>query len=595
MNTAILNKELVLLLRQKRVFVLAGALYSVLVISVSVHWARIAELADRASVSRALFYTLVAVGYFIFLTFHALQSSIRIMSYEMEAGTATLLKAAPLSSISFVFQKLLTPLAIEWLIFIGSLPFLSLVFILGGVPPDEFLYQIANLAIWLNTVILIGLFVGSRGADTLKTTRTAWALLFLLVFAPPFLSTAVSISTMTADGSSGPIALSHFLPWLSLISPIGMVGSYELIGTTNLGSTYAPALPGWIGHLILQALLFLGTVRNWKRLSFDLEAPQNFSEVKGFRGFLSWLKRGRRTHSSFSEGWRVFHDLEEREVYRHWKPRRRFAIWIILSLTVLMVLGGHPAVILVAFMIGLAMLMATVGFSSNSLRKEIRRGTSIFLLSAPIDPTDMIFGKWHFYMRQGFAIWSVGVLSTFAAMVLSSIGLISPSDPISLIRLASVSFGYVSLLCFIPFLSIFRLADNVTLYPKSLPYLVLVGLLCCPPFGLMTAAALTGAGLIDVNLKSLRFFPSARAPITLLGWICFVGCISNLFLFPFSGTLLFGGVIYSLILTFDLTILPLASGLYLWILFCEKSDKWWRMHLYPSSAGSYRKVHEAFS
>ncbi|MCA9447408.1 MAG: hypothetical protein KC931_09845, partial [Candidatus Omnitrophica bacterium] len=324
--------------------------------------------------------------------------------------------------------------------------------------------------------------------------------------------------------------------------------------------------------------LFLGAIRNWKRISGDREVSLNRSEAKGVFGFIHWLKRGRRHHGPFSVGWRTFRDLEEREVYRRWRPGKRVGLLLIPMVALVVALGGFPVLVGVTLLSGVAILVATAGFSSTSLKREIQRGTSVFLLTSPIDPTDIILGKWFFYMRQGFAVWSIGVLATLGAWLLTVLGV----SPIGEFEMTSaplwVLVAYVSILCFIPFLSIFRLAENVRLYPQFLSYLVLVGLLCCAPLGLMVGSIMIGAGLVDVSPKALRNRPRARIPVVLLGWTCFLGCLSNVFLFPFAFSS-YSPLFYPAVLTFDLTLLPLSAGLYLWILFSEKGDAWWRKHL----------------
>ena len=584
MNTAILQKELVLLLRQKRVFVMAGILYGILVLAISFRWIGVSERLDRDVLSRSLFYFLIALCYFGFFTFHALHASVRIMTQEVEKGTATLLRVSPLSPWSIVFQKLLTPFAIEWLIFLGTLPFLSLVFILGGVPPREFFYQIVNLTVWLNTVILIGLFVGTQGNESSKNIRTAWFLILLVAFLAPALGSFLQavISWDEIGSNETVLTVCNFIAiHLLMISPFSMVSSYVPPDPSS-GEAFWPALTAWFFHSILQVLLFLGAVRNWKRISDEVSVAVNYSDASGVYGVLRWLKRGRRGHELFPEGWRIFHELEERETYKRWRPSR--AIWMmsVLLLVPTMVLGGSVTIFGGTVLIGLVVLVMTVGFSSNSLKKEIRRKTSVFLVTAPVDPSDIIFGKWSFYMRQGFNAWSVGLLALLAAHgIVWGVGEEISYGYFTIFGWVNWTWFYATYLvifCFLPFLSINRLADSMRLYPPLAPYLVLIGLFCCAPIGLMMAAAMVGAGLVDVSAHALRFTPKARIPVVLLGWVCFLGCILNIFLFPLAQFGSFSRVLYPTVLAFDLCILPLSAGLFLWILFCEKRLPWWRKH-----------------
>ncbi len=586
MNTAILQKELLLLLRQKRVFVLAGLLYSLLVLGVALRWGDVSVSVNRAQYSQDIFYILLGLGYFVFFTFHAVQASARIMACEKERGTATLLRVSPLSPTSIIFQKLLTPLSIEWLLFLGTLPFLSLVFVLGGVPPLEFIYQLINLTVWLNTVILVGLFVGARGRDTAQSIRIAWGLILgigvLLPWSVSFLVVGLMLMSKTGELDI-PDSLMTILDGLGTLSPLGMVSSYDhhLVSASPIHQW--PIFPSWVAHLSIQFGLFLGAIRNWKRLASDRLPSLNRSEVTGFSGFFRWLKRGRRVHGPYSTGWRSFHDREEREVYRQWKPSRLTGVLLVLLAGPFLAFGGFPVQVGWVTLVGITLAVVTVGFSSNSLKKEINQGTSIFLLTSPIPPSDMILGKWVFYMRQGFWVCVIGLLGIAVGFGINLVGSGFIIGETSVVANLWLLAGCLVLLCFVPFLSILRLADNVRLYPQVMPYLALFGLLCCAPLGLMVISALVGAGLVDASNKAYIRSTWAKVPSTLVGWLCFASCIFNFFLLPIvPAPEIFGPYFYFGMIFLDLCILPPATGFYLWTLFLEKSDGWWREHFLPT-------------
>jgi len=246
-----------------------------------------------------------------------------------------------------------------------------------------------------------------------------------------------------------------------------------------------------------------------------------------------------------------------------------------------LILGGLPLVVGWVVFICLGVLVVTVGFSSNTMKKEIRSGTSIFLLSSPVDPTDIVLGKWGFYARLGSAVWAVGIAALASCFLfdLSLPGLLFVPVPTRVYVWLFVILGVT--LCFIPFLSIYRMAENLHLYPVATPYFLLIGLLCCAPFGLMILSAMVGVGLVDAPSKALRYFPRAKIPLQVLGWICFICCILNIFLLlPITlGETPFGAAAYAALIGVDLSLLPLASGFYFWALFCGKSQGWWREKL----------------
>jgi ABC-type transport system involved in multi-copper enzyme maturation permease subunit len=446
MEFPILAKEIRVALRRRETFFSAFSFYSLIALVVLLFWALVMveeAFQGREFFSRMLFFLVIFFGYLLFCI-HSCLSAARILITEREKNTSALIRVAPIRPASLVMQKMMTPVFVEWLVFFGLLPIFSLVFLMGGVSPGEFVYQLVNLAIWMNTSILIGLALSSRARSVTRAVARSIAALFLLAFlipGLPFLMTAAAESVRYfAKGHNGAFSVIsnsliegfQFLSWafapLEALSPFWMfISGYpdSLMLQSGYSSDYfmnlipkCPAALSWGIHAALQILLFLAAVRGWKTSTEEAEIPYDRNERNGVAGHLRWLLRGRAKRSFFPCGWWAFYEQEDREVFKKGVTSK-----ILVSLGI--VIGPFlflqfyasldeksvaEAVMSIIPLAGLAALVACFGMGSNALRREKTRGTSMMLIVSPHPLKAIVFGKWLYYQIFAVKLIFLGVI-----------------------------------------------------------------------------------------------------------------------------------------------------------------------------------------
>jgi ABC-type transport system involved in multi-copper enzyme maturation permease subunit len=141
------------------------------------------------------------------------------ISGERERQTLDLLAVTPISSPAIVLGKLLSALAWVFVLILASIPITALVFVFGGVAPDDVVRGYVVLfatAIGLGSV---GLFFSAllrrTGASTGLTYVTVLALTIGSVFVWEFLHTTGARSAVTGLGKPPPAALVYLNPFLA--------------------------------------------------------------------------------------------------------------------------------------------------------------------------------------------------------------------------------------------------------------------------------------------------------------------------------------------------------------------------------------------
>ena len=99
------------------------------------------------------------------------------ISLEREKQTIDMLVTTPLSTLGMVIGKLLSALSYVFLLIIASLPLASLVFVFGGVGPEDLIRAYAFLFALAFGMGAVGLFVSAL----VKRTQTATVVTFVLV------------------------------------------------------------------------------------------------------------------------------------------------------------------------------------------------------------------------------------------------------------------------------------------------------------------------------------------------------------------------------------------------------------------------------
>ena len=108
--------------------------------------------AESANLGKNLF-TWLAGFQMALIIFVTPASTADAISGERQRQTLDLLLATRLSSLSIVLGKLVAGLAFDLLLILCSLPLFSLVFLFGGVSPDQF---VSMFVVFLATTLLLG-------------------------------------------------------------------------------------------------------------------------------------------------------------------------------------------------------------------------------------------------------------------------------------------------------------------------------------------------------------------------------------------------------------------------------------------------------
>ena len=135
------------------------------------------------------------------------------ISLEREKQTLDMLTATPISSLAIVVGKLLSALAYVFLLIAASIPLTALVFVFGGVGPDDVLRAYAVLIVSALGLGSLGLFISAVMQRTQgATVVTFFTVLFLTLgtmFAVLFWNTMSGVSSgsgfTTASSGVGPI------------------------------------------------------------------------------------------------------------------------------------------------------------------------------------------------------------------------------------------------------------------------------------------------------------------------------------------------------------------------------------------------------
>ncbi|MEA2545093.1 MAG: type transport system permease protein [Chloroflexota bacterium] len=134
------------------------------------------------------------------------------ISLEREKQTLDMLAATPISSLSIVVGKLLSALAYVFLLIAASIPLTAIVFVFGGVGPDDVVRAYAVLIVSALGLGSLGLFISAAMQRTQgATVVTFFAVLFLTLgtmFGVLFWNTMSGVGTnafLTGGSGVGPI------------------------------------------------------------------------------------------------------------------------------------------------------------------------------------------------------------------------------------------------------------------------------------------------------------------------------------------------------------------------------------------------------
>ncbi len=104
------------------------------------------------------------------------------ISLEREKQTIDLLVTTPLSTLGMVIGKLFSALSYVFLLIIASIPFASLVFVFGGVGPEDLIRAYAFLFALAFGMGALGLFISALVKRTQTATVATFVIVLLLTF-----------------------------------------------------------------------------------------------------------------------------------------------------------------------------------------------------------------------------------------------------------------------------------------------------------------------------------------------------------------------------------------------------------------------------
>lgn len=227
--TAIIVKELRGRMRGRRAFIVL-TIYVLLLTVLAWMFQRLDEdrLGDMGSYGGQVTFASATIGRGIFLGLMMVQTLLvavlapaataGAISSEREHQTLDLLAVTPISSLAIVLGKLLSALAWVFLLVLASIPVTAVVFVFGGVAPDDLLR--AYLVLFATVIGLgsVGLFFSAltrrTGASTGLTFMTTLAVVVGSLFLWVFLSNTSTVSS-TGLRKQPPEALLYLNPFVA--------------------------------------------------------------------------------------------------------------------------------------------------------------------------------------------------------------------------------------------------------------------------------------------------------------------------------------------------------------------------------------------
>jgi ABC-type transport system involved in multi-copper enzyme maturation permease subunit len=217
------------------------------------------QATGSAQIGQAIFIALLFFETLLVL-FLAPAFTAGAISLEREKQTLDLLVTTPISSLAIVVGKLLSALVYVFLLIIASIPLTALVFLFGGVGPEDLVRGYAVLLVTALGLGSVGLFcstlVRRTQAATIITYFTVLAMTIGAVFVFVFWQVMVSVNANPVRDANGnfvqarpPEALLYFNPFVA--------DADVLCGTENGYGTWC----GMIGYITNQQLFGAGQVR----------------------------------------------------------------------------------------------------------------------------------------------------------------------------------------------------------------------------------------------------------------------------------------------------------------------------------------------
>lgn len=180
------------------------------------------------------------------------------ISTEREKQTLEMLVTTPISTLGMVIAKLFASLAYVYLLLIASVPLMSVVFLFGGVAPEDVLRSYLWLSILAFGVGGIGMAMSALVGRTQVAVVVSYVLVLLLTMGTLALHTYLWVTSVSPDaqGVEDRRHAPEALLWLNpIVADVDLVctalpdpgrGFCEYIDGITGGQASDPFEPGWI-------------------------------------------------------------------------------------------------------------------------------------------------------------------------------------------------------------------------------------------------------------------------------------------------------------------------------------------------------------
>ena len=400
MLSALVHRELITVLRQRRMLLLQIGLVAFFTLLIAVRWptdARVALSGVRAQqVFRLFSFGLLGIMLLLLPVFPATN-----IVREKQQGTLALLLNTPLGPWRLLFGKLLAIMALAGIILALSLPAASACYAMGGLSA-----KLLCAVYWLLTLVAIqyltlGLLISSHANSTDAAVRWTYGAvlgLSVLSLGPHYFFQGTQ--GYLADASEHLRTLSPFAALLSLLSA-GDLGGSGLISTTDVPGRFT------IASLVIATVAALLTVMRLNHTIFDQARPagkisnDQSWQVQTFRRILFLVDPQRRSQGigNLTNPVMVKEFRCRRFGRLHWLLRL-VAVCAVLSLgltyatTVGTLDWGVETIgsILVVMQVALIVLI-TPALSSGLISQEVESRGWQLLQMTPLSTMQIVWGK----------------------------------------------------------------------------------------------------------------------------------------------------------------------------------------------------------
>jgi len=195
-------------------------------------------------------YSLLAVLQFALILLITPAQTAGAISGEREKQTLDLLLCTKMSSIGIILGKLISSMSFILLLIISSIPLFSLVFLFGGVPPENVAVLFLFYMITAFAVGSIGIFCSAVFKKTVTATVTAYLAMFVLGIITVILGIYMLVNHYNSFAQSS-VTPPPYTPAVFYLNPA--VGLVDL-----LGQQFGKMSGGLVGDIIQLLVGFRG-------------------------------------------------------------------------------------------------------------------------------------------------------------------------------------------------------------------------------------------------------------------------------------------------------------------------------------------------